>query len=78
MEVRVRYFGQIADLLSVSEENIHLVVERPLNVREFLESRYPSLQESTYQIAINNEFGETIVPSDKVFEISLLPPFAGG
>lgn len=78
MEVRMRYFGQIADLLNKTEESIVLTVNQPLNVRAFIESRYPLLKQSAFQIAINAEFSELIQPEDHVYEISLLPPFAGG
>ena len=74
----MKYFGQIADQLQLAEETISIEVNETLNVREFIEKRYPSLAQNTYQIAINEAFEELIEPSMNVYEIALLPPFAGG
>jgi molybdopterin converting factor small subunit len=79
MNVQVNYFGKIAESLNMSNEIIPISDNlMPLNLRNFFEDRYPHLKESSYKIAVNQEFTEEIKSNVQISEIALLPPFAGG
>ncbi len=79
MNVQVNYFGKIAESLNMSTEIIPINHDlMPLNLRDFFEGKYPGLKESSYKIAVNQEFKDEIESDLQISEIALLPPFAGG
>ena len=79
MNVEVNYFGKIAESLNKSTEIIPISDDLlPLNLRDFFENKYPSLKNSTYKIAVNQELKDEIESDVHINEIALLPPFAGG
>jgi molybdopterin converting factor small subunit len=78
MTVDVKYFGMIAEKISRSEESLNIPISNGFNLRTFFESKYPVLKQSEYKIAVNHQFTDVVNESTEIFEIALLPPFAGG
>lgn len=79
MKVKVQYYGMISERMKKDSEEMNLDVKGDsLNLKAFMESKYPELKRMTYQIAVDQELKETIDSHDEVKEIALLPPFAGG
>ncbi|MDX2362293.1 MAG: MoaD/ThiS family protein [Crocinitomicaceae bacterium] len=79
MSTNVVYYGMISEKLDCSSETI--LLESPteeINLRDLFEEKYPELKDLSYQIAVNQEFTETLASGIEVSEIALLPPFAGG
>lgn len=77
MEVKVKYFGLIADHLKKSEEELSIPTESAKDLKAFFKQLYPTLSKLTYQIAVDQQFTNEFT-SNQVQEIALLPPFAGG
>ena len=76
MNVKVLYFGMIAERIGKHEEMVELVQTNSL--RAYFCELYPQLEEMSFQVAINQEIKDSINKSEEVKEIALLPPFAGG
>ena len=79
MIVEIKYFGKIADVTQLSDEQIDLKSE--VNIGDFLSDlvkKYPDLKKEEFKIALNQEFVEADFLIEKNCEIALLPPFAGG
>lgn len=79
MNVKIKYFGAVADKTRVSEELIQFDKEMLTlsDVRSFCENKYQDIQQLKFNLSINmnlKDEGE-IVDGD---EIAFLPPFAGG
>lgn len=81
MKISFRYYGLIADITAklVEEFSVNERYSTSKSIRDFIETIYPELKSTMYQIAVKNEFlnDETILLDNEV-EIVLLPPFAGG
>ena len=75
-EITFRYFGMIAEKIGLDSESIPKS-EVHTDIRSFLKSRYPGIENYTYSIAADLELVEQ-VDLESVAEISILPPFAGG
>ncbi len=78
MTVDVKYFGMIAEKIGCSEQCLEIPIYGDFNLRSFFELKYSVLKESAYKIAVNHQFTDMVNESTEVFEIALLPPFAGG
>ena len=78
MTIDVKYFGMIAEKIGCSEENLDIPISNDFNLRTFFESKYTVLKQSEYKIAVNHQFTDSVKESTEIFEIALLPPFAGG
>ncbi|WP_299260834.1 MoaD/ThiS family protein [uncultured Aquimarina sp.] len=79
MEVKVLYFGMIAEATDRKEELISL--ESGSNVGQLenlLKDKYENLQHLSFKVAIDKEISSsnTLLTSNN--EIALLPPFSGG
>ncbi len=79
MNIRIRYFGQIAEVIGKEEEHRDVTDGSTLNELELeLKSRY-KLEDIYYQIALNQqmeEIKETVLNNND--EVAFMPPFAGG
>ncbi len=79
MELKIIYFGMIAEAISRTEEIILVPEYCDLNkLYELLKNRYKQLHKLSFTIAVDKE-----IPSDNKIlipknEIALLPPFSGG
>src|SRR3989304_583622 len=81
--VTVRLFARLKDL--AKRETLTLSVNRPVSLKQFIESLSPSLpevvslvKEKRVLIAVNQEVAteETVIRDGD--EIALMPPFSGG
>ena len=77
MQIRIKYFGQIARITQKEEDVIEFRGTSISELLDILYSKYKSLKHQHFQVAQNQE----LVPIEtKVIgnDIALLPPFAGG
>ena len=79
MELTLKYFGQVAEVTSQSEETIALPA--PLTgtaLIEHLKALYKGLDQLKFKLAVNQEIitNETVISENA--EVALLPPFSGG
>ena len=78
MKVNVKYFGMLAEKIGCASETLELNFDHDCNLREYFESKYPSIKEINYKIAVNQQINDFLANSKTEVEIALLPPFAGG
>ena len=77
MQINIKYFGQIAEITKVKEEQIEFSGDNVSELLKFLCSKYKNLETSGFKVAQNQELvSETTKISGQ--DIALLPPFAGG
>lgn len=77
MQVRVLYFGMIAEKLGKESETIKFEEELlPLDFGEWISENYKELEGLTFQIAMDEVIGAQLTKD--VTTIAVLPPFAGG
>jgi len=79
MEVKVLYFGMIAEATDREEEIISLQTACTIyKLEQLLKQKYKNLQQLSFKIAVDKEIlsGTTVLKSTN--EIALLPPFSGG
>ncbi len=76
MKANIKYFGMIAEKLNRESEILEIVPG--MNLKAFIENKYPELKEMKFKIAINQELREEIKSGEEDLEIAVLPPFAGG
>ncbi len=50
----------------------------PIDLRGFLEEKYPALKTLTWKLAVDQEIVDGLCTLTESSEIVLLPPFAGG
>jgi len=78
MEVKLKYFGMIAQKLAKSDELVNVVDGIELTeLNDQLRQQYPSLSTMNYQLALNQQL-VTNAQLQSNDEVALLPPFAGG
>ncbi|MFV0237855.1 MAG: MoaD/ThiS family protein [Flavobacteriales bacterium] len=78
MRVKVKYLGLIVDHTKCKEEQFELEKESFEELNSQLLSKYTFLQDISYKITINHEFGKEGMVLREHDEIAILPPFAGG
>lgn len=77
MVINVLYLGMLSEKVGSSQEEFHSQCDgTKKQLKEEIESKYPSLQKVNYRIAINKNLSEEKVA--KGDEVALLPQFAGG
>ena len=77
MNLKIKYFGVLAEITNCSEETITYTKGSVSDVLMLLFEKYPALKETDFQVAQDLE----IVSKDTLLlesEIALLPPFSGG
>ena len=75
--IEVMFFGQLTDATGVSSAMVEEVANTDMLIN-MMKMRYPSLESSTYMVAVNNTMvtENTIIrPGSKV---AFMPPFSGG
>jgi molybdopterin synthase catalytic subunit/molybdopterin synthase sulfur carrier subunit len=75
--IEVMFFGQLTDATGVSSAMVEEVTNTDMLIN-MMKMRYPSLESSTYMVAVNNTMvtENTIIrPGSKV---AFMPPFSGG
>ena len=62
MKIKINYYGLIADLIGISDENFELNFNESneLDLRSIFNHKYPALLKINYKIALDTEFTETI------------------
>ncbi|TGV01485.1 MoaD/ThiS family protein [Flavivirga rizhaonensis] len=77
MLIRIKYFGQIAEVTQKEEESLEFSGVLISELLEHIYSKYNTLKNKDFQIAQNQELVslETELSGK---EIALLPPFSGG
>lgn len=76
--ITVHYFAGIRELTGTATEELSLSGKTVGQLKEELIKKYPSLQESSIQFAVNEEYAlpaELLVAGDVV---ALIPPVSGG
>jgi molybdopterin synthase sulfur carrier subunit len=77
MELKVRYFGLIAEIAGSGEETLQCSEMTVSGLRRLLYAKYPALKSKDFRFAQNNEIllEESSLTSH---EVAVLPPFSGG
>jgi molybdopterin synthase sulfur carrier subunit len=77
MNLKIRYFGLIAEITNRSEETVAFSKSSVSDLLELLFEKYPALKDKDFQVAQDLEIvsKETLLLES---EIALLPPFSGG
>ncbi|NQX84575.1 MAG: MoaD/ThiS family protein [Flavobacteriaceae bacterium] len=77
MNLKVKYFGLIAEITNCSEETIPFSKHTVAEFLDLIFSKYPALKNKDFKVAQNMQLVniETKISSA---EIALLPPFSGG
>ncbi|MDX1752797.1 MAG: MoaD/ThiS family protein [Salinimicrobium sediminis] len=77
MELKIKYFGLLAEVTGCEEESIFFSGNSISELLETLYTSYSGLKDKDFQVAQNMEL---VSPEDKITStnIVLLPPFAGG
>lgn len=79
MELRILYFGMIAEATNRTEEIISLPSGKNVNYLEnLLRNKYKNLQSLSFKIAVDQKFSSDDTLLSTQNEIALLPPFSGG
>ena len=76
MQITIKAFGQLADILGNSE--ITLDAANIDELKAVLCGNYPALQYIKYAIAVNKQMISHNVSLAKNDTVALLPPFSGG
>jgi len=79
MNLKVLYFGMIAEVTNCTEEFIPLQTGSNVDMlKDTLKNKYQHLEHLSFNIAVNKEIspGNTLLIEQH--EIALLPPFSGG
>lgn len=78
MNLKIKYFGRIAEITGLEEEVIFCQNHNSESIDSLLLEKYPELKTLAYKLAIDQQ----IISSNQVLNenssIALLPPFAGG
>ena len=77
MRVRVLIFGQLTDIVGLSEIHVDNVSDRDELINK-LNQQYPELTDSKYAIAIDKKVINQNTSLTDNSTIALLPPFSGG
>ena len=80
MEITIKYFGIIADIIQKKEE-VFFVEEKSITVKKLqskLEVKYAKILVISYLIAVNKKFLQNDIELKNNDIVALLPPFAGG
>jgi len=79
VELKILYFGMIAEATNCREEVISLPFgSQIVQLEKILKNKYQDLQSMPFKIVVNKEISPKNTVLDKFHEIALLPPFAGG
>lgn len=78
MEVKLKYFGMIAEITNCTDELFPFDGNTLEDLKNRIEEKYPSIQSKTYQFALNQSLSNLESKVRNGDEIAFLPPFAGG
>lgn len=77
MNLKVKYFGLIAEITNCSEETIAFSKQTVSELLDMIINKYPALKHKDFKVAQNMQLVhvDTKITTP---EIALLPPFSGG
>ena len=79
MVIRLKYFGQIAEIVGRTEEQVQTNLQTLNDLLYSISKSFPEVEEVLFAVFVNNkkieDLSSTISEND---EICLMPPFAGG
>ncbi|WP_378176341.1 MoaD/ThiS family protein [Aquimarina sp. SS2-1] len=79
MELKILYFGMIAEATRCKEEIISLQPGSNVDQLEnFIKDKYKALENLSFKIAVDKEISKPDTILNPTNEIALLPPFSGG
>jgi molybdopterin synthase sulfur carrier subunit len=80
MTITLKYFGLLADITKLKEEQFSFNEDTFLvsALKSKIESRYPKMQNTAYNIAVNQTIVDLQTKIKDQDLIAFLPPFAGG
>ncbi|WP_299441223.1 MoaD/ThiS family protein [uncultured Aquimarina sp.] len=79
MELKVLYFGMIAEATDRKEEIISLEFGGNVDqLQNLLKDKYKKLQHLSFKVSVDKEISSNEVVLSPNNEIALLPPFSGG
>lgn len=77
MHIKIKYFGQIAEITKIKEESLEFSGHLISQLLETLHSKYNGLKNKDFKVAQNQEL-VSVNTELTGQDIALLPPFAGG
>lgn len=77
MDIKVLFFGVIADITSLDEISFSNVQDTEA-LKQILVEKYPDIEKYKYLLSVNHEIIKNNKSLNDNDEIALLPPFAGG
>ena len=77
MKVRVLLFGQLAEAVGKQELQMEHYADTSSLITALLE-QYPSLQQSKYIVAVDQQMISTNTNLSENTTVALMPPFSGG
>ncbi|ANW95025.1 hypothetical protein AXE80_01375 [Wenyingzhuangia fucanilytica] len=80
MLITIKYFGMLVETTNLNQESISLEVDDCTleSIEKKILSKYPTLTNITYNIAVNQKIVSKNYPIKNGDELAFLPPFAGG
>lgn len=77
MNIHIRFFGSLADLIGKSKLVVNDCTDI-LSVKEKVICEYPQLKDCVFLISVNKKLVKDNHPLEEGNEVAFLPPFAGG
>lgn len=77
MNIHIRFFGSLADLIGKSKLVVNDCTDI-LSVKEKVICEYPQLKDCVFLISVNKRLVKDNHPLEEGNEVAFLPPFAGG
>ncbi len=79
MELKILYFGMIAEITQKKEEILSVQEKCSLiELKNILKNEYQGLGSLSFKVAIDRKISTDSILLDSTNEIALLPPFSGG
>ncbi|NIJ44379.1 molybdopterin converting factor subunit 1 [Wenyingzhuangia heitensis] len=80
MLVTIKYFGMLVESTKLTQETINISTDTTTiqDLENIVLVKYPTLQNSTYNIAQNQKIADKKQRLNNGDELAFLPPFAGG
>ncbi len=80
MQIKLKYFGQIAEIMDSQESIIRLNKNKSslFSIKNKLISEQPKLKDINFKLALNSSIVNEDIMLNNNDEISFFPPFSGG
>ncbi|MFQ5334746.1 MAG: MoaD/ThiS family protein [Flavobacteriales bacterium] len=79
IEIRIKYFGMVAEACGTSSEAIELQDDITVkDLRLMLQKKYKAIGNVSYKVSVNQVLAHDNARIADTAEVALLPPFAGG